>query len=100
MLARLGRRMIEPLYLIWLNRNIQDSSVRATVISMTNQAGALGEAGGGPVVGTIGTLVSIRAALVFAGLALTPAIALFARALRHGGKEPELEQLPEPVEAV
>jgi DHA3 family tetracycline resistance protein-like MFS transporter len=100
MLARLGRRMIEPLYLIWLNRNIQDSSVRATVISMTNQAGALGEAGGGPVVGTIGTLASIRSALVFAGLALTPAIALYARALRHGGKEPELEQLPEPAEAV
>ena len=100
MVARLARRMIEPLYLTWLNRNIRDSSVRATVISMTNQAGALGEVGGGPVVGTIGTLASMRAALVFAGAALAPAVALYARALRHGGKEPELEQLPEPAEAV
>ncbi len=100
MVARLARRMIDPLYLTWLNRNIEDSSVRATVISMTNQAGALGEVGGGPVVGTIGTLASMRAALVFAGFALTPAIALYARALRHGGREPELEQLPEVQEAV
>ena len=29
-----------------------------------------------------------------------PAVALYARAVRHGGKEPELEHLPEVQEAV
>ncbi|MFL5977731.1 MAG: MFS transporter [Gaiellaceae bacterium] len=97
MLARLARRITEPLYLTWLNRNIEDSSVRATVTSMVNQAGAVGEIAGGPGVGVVGTVLSLRAALVVAGALLTPAVALYARALRHGGKEPELEQLPEAV---
>lgn len=34
-------------------------------------------------------------ALVLAGFALSPAVALYAHAPRHGGKEPELEHLPE-----
>jgi MFS transporter, DHA3 family, tetracycline resistance protein len=97
MLARLARRITEPLYLTWLNRNIEDSSVRATVTSMVNQTGAVGEVAGGPGVGVVGTVVSLRAALVVAGFLLTPAVALYARALRHGGKEPELEELPEAV---
>jgi DHA3 family tetracycline resistance protein-like MFS transporter len=97
MLARLARRITDPLYLTWLNRNIEDSSVRATVTSMVNQTGAVGEIAGGPGVGVIGTVVSVRAALVVAGFLLAPAVALYARALRHGGKEPELEQLPEAV---
>jgi MFS transporter, DHA3 family, tetracycline resistance protein len=97
MLARLARRITEPLYLTWLNRNIEDSSVRATVTSMVNQTGAVGEIAGGPGVGVVGTVVSLRAALVVAGALLTPAVALYGRALRHGGKEPELEELPEAV---
>jgi DHA3 family tetracycline resistance protein-like MFS transporter len=97
MVARLARRITDPLYLTWLNRNIEDSSVRATVTSMVNQTGALGEIAGGPGVGAVGTVVSLRAALVVAGALFAPAVALYARALRHGGKEPELEQLPEAV---
>jgi DHA3 family tetracycline resistance protein-like MFS transporter len=97
MLARLARRITDPLYLTWLNRNIEDSSVRATVTSMVNQSNAFGEMAGGPGVGAVGTVVSIRAALVVSGFLLTPAVALYARAVRHGGKEPELEELPEAV---
>jgi hypothetical protein len=97
MIARLARRITDPLYLTWLNRNIEDSSVRATVTSMVNQTGAVGEIAGGPGVGAVGTLVSLRAALVVAGFLLAPAVALYARAFRHGGKEPELEHLPEAV---
>jgi MFS transporter, DHA3 family, tetracycline resistance protein len=100
MVARLARRITEPLYLTWLNRNIDDSSVRATVMSMVNQTGAVGEIAGGPAVGAVGTLVSLRAALVVAGVALGPAVALYGRAVRHGGKEPELEQLPAAADAV
>lgn len=100
MVVRLVRRIIDPLFVTWLNRNIDDSSVRATVISMTNQSDAVGEFAGGPMIGAVGALASLRAALLASGFLLAPAIALYARALRHGGKEPELEQLPAPVEAV
>jgi MFS family permease len=91
LVARLLRRLKDPLYLTWLNKNIDDSSVRATVNSMASQSGAIGEVAGGPVIGVVGTLASLRAALVTSGLLLAPAIALYVRALRHGGREPELE---------
>jgi MFS family permease len=91
LVARLLRRLKDPLYLTWLNKNIEDSSVRATVNSMASQSGAIGEVAGGPVIGVVGTLASLRAALVASGLLLAPAIVLYVRALRHGGREPELE---------
>jgi MFS family permease len=92
LVARLVRRLKDPLYVTWLNKNVEDSSVRATVNSIASQADAIGEVAGGPVIGAIGTVASLRAALVSAGLLLVPAIGLFARALRHGGSEPELEE--------
>jgi MFS transporter, DHA3 family, tetracycline resistance protein len=97
LVARLARRLADPLYLTWLNKNVGDSSVRATVNSMASQSGAVGEVAGGPVIGVVGTLASLRAALVATGLLLTPAIALYARALRHGGREPELEEAKVPA---
>jgi hypothetical protein len=39
----------------------------------------------------------MRAALVASGLLLTPALALYGRALRHGGREPELEEAEAPA---
>jgi DHA3 family tetracycline resistance protein-like MFS transporter len=93
LVARLVRRLKDPLYVTWLNRNVEDSSVRATVNSIASQSDAVGEVGGGLAIGAIGTLATLRAALVATGLLLTPAIALYARALRHGGREPELEEV-------
>lgn len=95
----LTRGVVYPLWDTWVNQQITDSSVRATVISITGQADAIGQAAGGPVLGVIGNVWGIRAALTTGALVLTPALGLYARAIRHGGKEPELEQLPEPVEA-
>jgi MFS transporter, DHA3 family, tetracycline resistance protein len=97
LVARLVRRLKDPLYVTWLNRNVEDSSVRATVNSMASQSDAIGEVAGGPVIGGIGTLATLRAALVATGLLLTPAIALYARALRHGGREPELDEVEAPA---
>jgi MFS family permease len=97
LVARLVRRLKDPLYLTWLNRNVEDSSVRATVNSIASQSGAIGEVAGGPAIGAVGTLATLRAALVATGLLLTPAIALYARALRHGGREPELEEAEAPA---
>ena len=89
------RMLMNPLWSIWLNQQITDSSVRATVLSMTGQADAVGQAAGGPVLGVIGNVWGIRAALTTGALVLTPALGLYARALRHGGAEPELEALPQ-----
>ena len=50
----------------WLNEQITDSSVRATVISIRGQANAVGQAAGGPVLGVIGNVWGIRAALTAA----------------------------------
>jgi DHA3 family tetracycline resistance protein-like MFS transporter len=92
-------RLVGPLWSIWINQQISDSSVRATVLSMTGQADAVGQAAGGPVLGAIGNVWGLRAALTAGALVLTPALALYARAIGHGGSEPELADLPVPVEA-
>ena len=97
LVARLARRLKDPLYTTWLNKNVEDSSVRATVNSIASQSDAIGEVAGGPFIGVVGTVASLRAALVATGLLLTPAIALYARALGRGGREPELEDAKLPA---
>jgi len=89
-----ARNMASPLWDSWLNQQITDSSVRATVISLTGQANAIGQAGGGPVLGAIGNAWGIRAALATGALAIAPALGLYGRAIAHEGREPELEELP------
>ena len=55
----LARGLSSPLYMTWLNEQITDSSVRATVISLSGQANAVGQAAGGPVLGGIGNVWGI-----------------------------------------
>jgi DHA3 family tetracycline resistance protein-like MFS transporter len=93
----LARDLNGPLYTIWLNEQITDSSVRATVLSISGQANAIGQATGGPVLGVIGNAFGIPTALATGGVTVLPAVGLYARALRHGGSEPELTELPNPV---
>jgi DHA3 family tetracycline resistance protein-like MFS transporter len=75
------RRTQNPYYTAWVVQHT-DASVRATVISATGLVDAFGQIAGGPILGVIGTLGSIRAALVAAGGILSPALLLFARTLR------------------
>jgi DHA3 family tetracycline resistance protein-like MFS transporter len=89
-----ARDLAGPLYTIWLNEQIKDSSVRATVLSISGQANAIGQAGGGPVLGAIGNVWGIRAALTVGALVIAPALWLYGRAIAHQGREPELEELP------
>jgi DHA3 family tetracycline resistance protein-like MFS transporter len=91
------RNMAGPLYNTWLNEQITESSVRATVISLTGQSNAVGQAAGGPVLGAIGNVWGIRAALATGALAIGPALGLYARAIAHHDREPELEELPLPA---
>nr|MBF6589753.1 MFS transporter [Ktedonobacterales bacterium] len=96
------RSVNDPLYNAWLTRNTAPG-VRATVISMSGQMDALGQIVGGPVVGVIGTVRSLRAALVATGVTLFPALLLYARALRKGhvaqAPAPEEEEAPASAEA-
>jgi len=82
-----ARDLAGPLYTIWLNEQITDSSVRATVLSISGQADAIGQAGGGPVLGVVGNVWGIRTALAAGAAAIAPALALYGRAR-------ELEELP------
>lgn len=89
----MARNLAGPLYTIWLNEQIRDSSVRATVLSISGQSNAIGQAGGGPVLGAIGNVWGIRAALTAGALVIAPALWLYGRAIAHQGREPELEDL-------
>jgi DHA3 family tetracycline resistance protein-like MFS transporter len=82
-LVSLARSLIGPLYTMWLNSQITDSSVRATVLSISGQADAIGQAAGGPVLGAIGNARGIRSALAVGALVLLPALGFYGRALRH-----------------
>ncbi len=95
--------VIGPIQDGWLNRSITPS-VRATVFSVMGQADALGQLAGGPAIGAVGTRFGLRAAMVAAGFALSPALLLYSRA-RHAGEvaDPETSQardeaLRDPVE--
>ncbi len=72
--------LVPPLYTAWLNRGLEPQ-VRATVLSMSGQADALGQFTVGPVLGILGNLYGLRAALAAAGASLTPAVLLYARAI-------------------
>jgi DHA3 family tetracycline resistance protein-like MFS transporter len=86
------RSLVGPLFSSWLNQSITESSVRATVFSITSQADAIGQWTGGPAIGAVGNIFGIRAALVLGASLLSPAVALYARAVHRDG-------LAQPVEA-
>ena len=90
--------LLYPLYNAWMVQNTA-SRARATILSMTSQVNALGQIAGGPGVGWIGSAFSLRAALVTAGLLLTPISGLYARAIRSGTLISEAEETenPQPV---
>lgn len=83
-----------PLLTTWLSQQIT-TGARATIFSMSGQADALGQIAGGPVVGWIGTVSSLRAALLASSAALLPAAVLVIRA--HG-QASEGRILPESTE--
>ncbi len=95
--TRLLRNVAGPIFDTWLNRSIDNSRVRATVLSITNQADAVGQWTGGPAIGVVGNVFSIRAALVAGSACMVPALALYRRAIRHQEDEPSVAVVPEIV---
>jgi MFS transporter, DHA3 family, tetracycline resistance protein len=90
------RGLVVPLQSAWINRTIDDSSVRATVLSIVNQSDAVGQVAGGPAIGAVGSSVGLRPALALGAAALAPALALYGRAVRRHGVDSELVALHEP----
>jgi hypothetical protein len=70
-----------PLYTAWVNTGLAAES-RATVNSLGAQADALGQVGGGPVLGWIAAVRSVRAALGAAAVLALPAVSLVRRGHR------------------
>jgi MFS transporter, DHA3 family, tetracycline resistance protein len=92
---RVAASLAGPLQSAWVNTSIDDSSVRATVISITNLGDSAGEWAGGPALGLVGNVFGIRAALAAGAAALAPAFVLYGLALRRVGGEPLAEALPQ-----
>ncbi len=91
-----ARSLAAPISSTWLNANIDDSSVRATVISMTNLGDSAGEWGGGPALGVVGNAFGIRAALAAGAAVLTPALLLYGLALRRGDETTAFDVVAQP----
>ena len=82
------RQVSGPLFAAWLNRSVDDSAVRATTLSIVNQADAAGQWTGGPAIGALGTVTSIRVALVAGTACLLPAVGFLRSATRRERTEP------------
>ncbi len=81
--AAVARNVEAPVFSAWLNRNVE-SPQRATVLSIVAQSDAVGQWAGGPGIGAVGTIFSLRAALVAGSILLTPALVLYGWLLRRG----------------
>ncbi|MBM3141134.1 MAG: MFS transporter [Chloroflexi bacterium] len=75
----------QPLRMAWINRGLDPRS-RATVLSLFGQADALGQLGGGPALGVVATIRSVRAALVSAAIVLAPTLPLYEVLARREGR--------------
>lgn len=69
------REVINPLYTSWVNHRL-DSSVRATVLSLSSQVDAIGQIAGGPVVGLVARQISISVGIITSGTLLAPVLVL------------------------
>jgi hypothetical protein len=76
------RPVLDPLLSGWMVTRIE-SSVRATALSAKDMFDSAGQIAGGPVFGVVGTLTSIRIALLAGAAALAPAAACVAAASRR-----------------
>jgi predicted MFS family arabinose efflux permease len=76
--SQMLRTTTRPLMIIWINQ-ITPSRFRTTAISMYWQSISLGNIIGAPIIGLIGSLTTLRWALMSAVLALSPTLWLLTR---------------------
>jgi hypothetical protein len=75
------RPVFSPLITGWVVARV-DADIRATALSATDMFDSGGQIAGGPLIGAVGVLASIRAALLASALALVPAVAFLGAATR------------------
>ncbi len=80
------RQTTGPLYTAWVNQHAE-SSVRATIISMSSQIDALGQILGGPIVGAIGLALGIPVSLTICAVVLATTLPLLIRTIRIDRRE-------------
>jgi DHA3 family tetracycline resistance protein-like MFS transporter len=80
-----------PLQTAWINQKL-DSRVRATIHSMFGQVDAIGQTAGGPVIGLIANLFSVKVAVSISSLLLSPALLFTQRANRIQTSETEAHE--------
>ena len=81
-LTQAARQVRNPLMEAWINLYVE-SDVRATVLSIQGQADAFGQIAGGPAVGAVGLLSSVRAAISASSVMLLPILLVFRRTLKE-----------------
>ncbi len=86
------RQSYTPVQRAWLNRSL-DPANRATLFSVDGQADALGQIIGGPMIGVVGSTVSIRAALLSSAALLGLALPLLARAVGQTAGQAVAEEI-------
>jgi len=82
--AFMFKEVIGPLSDSWINHNLEPD-VRATVFSFYSQMNSFGQIVGGPILGVIATVISIKAGIVVAGLILVPSAFIYLRVLKEDG---------------
>lgn len=76
-IIQVTRQVMYPLEDIWLNKVISDSSTRATFFSVKGQVDAIGQIGGGPVIGYIASSYTVKTAIIVSAILLTPVLFLY-----------------------
>ncbi|WP_389221176.1 MFS transporter [Cytobacillus mangrovibacter] len=82
LIIQMVRQIMQPLEEIWLNTIIPESSVRATFFSMKGQIDAIGQISGGPIIGGVASIFSIKTAILISAVLLSPVLYLLRKALK------------------
>jgi MFS transporter, DHA3 family, tetracycline resistance protein len=81
-IIQISRSIMYPLETVWLNKIIPDSSTRATFFSVKGQVDAIGQIGGGPVIGVIASNFTIKIAIMISAIILMPVLFLYNNIMR------------------
>ena len=85
-LITIVREVNVPIYTAWVNHRL-DSSVRATVLSMSGQFDAIGQVLGGPPIGFLARQVSVQIGLTASGFLLLPVLFLLGGSRKNYAEE-------------
>lgn len=81
-IIQVTRQVMYPLEDIWLNKIIPDSSTRATFFSVKGQVDAIGQIGGGPIIGLIASRFAVKTAIIASACFVMPVLYLYTVVLK------------------